>query len=376
MLALLFLAATAAAQEKAFRFPEARYGKGELKYVQGIPVVVLSGTPEEMGEQLGALAIRHTDLNKLRDSVLNEIGLSSLRGLMTSAAKGLYSGFPSHHAKELEAAIKAGKCERDTAILANTLADLSAGFGCSTLIVEPERSKTGQPIFGRNFDWPPAPGLTDNILVAVYRPEKKHAFATVTITSLIGCISGINDAGLAVTINEIHYANDVKGRQFNAKGTPLLLAYRRILEECATVAEAEKLIRSIDRTTTALMTICDTKGGEVFEITTKNVEVRGPQRCVCCATNHFRTEKLAIESEKVCRRYDILEKCQAGDAKLGIEDVAKELHAVNLGRFTIETMIFEPGTRTLHLAYGPGPATLRPLTKLDLKPLFEKGHSP
>jgi hypothetical protein len=78
----------------------------------------------------------------------------------------------------------------------------------------------------------------------------------------------------------------------------------------------------------------------------------------------------------VCRRYDILEKCQAGGAKLGIEDVAKELHAVNLGRFTIETMIFEPATRTLHLAYGPGPATLRPLTKLELKPLFEKGHTP
>jgi isopenicillin-N N-acyltransferase like protein len=375
-MALLFVAATAAAQDKAFRFPEAKHGKGELKYVQGIPVLVLSGTPEEMGEQLGALAIRHVDLNKLRDSVLNEIGLSSLRGLMTTAGKGLYHGFPSHHAKELEAAVKAGKCERDTAILANTLADLSAGFGCSTIIVEPARSKTGQPIFGRNFDWPPAPGLTDNILVTVYRPEKKHAFATVTITSLIGCISGINDAGLAVTINEIHYANDVKGRQFNAKGTPLLLAYRRVLEECSTVAEAEKLIRSIERTTTALMTICDTKSGAVVELTTKNVEVRGPQNCVCCATNHFRTEKLCIESEKVCHRYDILEKCQAGNAKLGVEDVAKELHAVNLGRFTIETMIFEPATRMLHLAYGPGPATLRPLTKLELKPLFEKGHGP
>src|SRR5436309_1915765 len=33
-----------------FRFPEKKHGKGELKYVNKLPVLVLSGTPEEMGE--------------------------------------------------------------------------------------------------------------------------------------------------------------------------------------------------------------------------------------------------------------------------------------------------------------------------------------
>ena len=38
-----------------FRFPEAKYGKGELRYINGLPVVRLAGTPEEIGEQMRVL---------------------------------------------------------------------------------------------------------------------------------------------------------------------------------------------------------------------------------------------------------------------------------------------------------------------------------
>src|SRR5947208_15844977 len=38
-----------------FRFPEAKYGKGELRYINGLPVVRLAGTPEEIGEQMRML---------------------------------------------------------------------------------------------------------------------------------------------------------------------------------------------------------------------------------------------------------------------------------------------------------------------------------
>ncbi|HMC64912.1 MAG TPA: hypothetical protein VKI65_08220, partial [Gemmataceae bacterium] len=41
-----------------FRFPEAKHGKGELKYVNGLPVLIVQGTPEEMGEQAAVLAVK------------------------------------------------------------------------------------------------------------------------------------------------------------------------------------------------------------------------------------------------------------------------------------------------------------------------------
>jgi hypothetical protein len=146
---------------------------------------------------------------------------------------------------------------------------------------------------------------------------------------------------------------------------------RRILEECATVAEAEKLVRSVDRTTTTLLTVCDPNEGAVFEVTTKNVEVRRSENSVCLATNHFRTEALCVGKE--CPRYDRLVKCQAGTAKLGVDDVLGQLKGVAQGKYTIETMIFEPKDLRLHLAFGRGPASGKPLQKLDLKWLFEKG---
>jgi hypothetical protein len=37
----------------------------------------------------------------------------------------------------------------------------------------------------------------------------------------------------------------------------------------------------------------------------------------------------------------------------------------------MQTMIFEPAARTLHLAIGDGPTTAKPLVKLELTPLFD-----
>src|SRR5437660_12858773 len=58
----LFLAASllahAARAEGPFRYPEARLGKGELKYVNGLPVLTVAGTPEEIGTQLGVLGAK------------------------------------------------------------------------------------------------------------------------------------------------------------------------------------------------------------------------------------------------------------------------------------------------------------------------------
>src|SRR4051812_34706257 len=45
--------------DEAFHFPAGRLGtKAELKYVNGLPVLVVGGTPEEMGTAVGALAVK------------------------------------------------------------------------------------------------------------------------------------------------------------------------------------------------------------------------------------------------------------------------------------------------------------------------------
>lgn len=367
----LALATSAARADDPKSFPAAAYKGGELKYVGKVPVLVLKGKPAEMGEQFGVLAVRNApDLTALQTQFLKDSGQESRYPFIVSLAKALKPNMPPAHLAEMEAAAASADRDEDRLYFANTVADLSSGLGCSTVVVQKERSGTGGPLFGRNFDWLPCKGITEHTLVVVYKGEGKRAFAAVTISPITGVISGMNDAGLCVTINEISLKKSKDRAGFNWKGTPLLFSFRRVLEECSTVAEAEKLLRSMQRTTSCALTVCDKDGGAVFEITPKNIEVRSPENGVVCCTNHFRSEKLTVENK--CWRFDKLAPLTAtNDGKLGVKDVFARLDEVHQGKATLQSMVFEPKARVLHLAYGEGPATRRDPHRLDLGKLFE-----
>jgi isopenicillin-N N-acyltransferase-like protein len=366
------LAAPVAFAAEPKQFPAAKHGNGELKYVEGVPVLVLRGKPAEMGEQFGVLAIKNApDLTGLHERFLKDAGLEKRYSIIGAMAGVLKANYPPHILAEVEAAAKASERELGLLLFANSVADLSSGMGCSTVVVGKDRSTTGSPLFGRNFDWLPTKGITEHTLVVVYKGEGKRAFAAVTVSPIEGVISGMNDAGLSVTMNEISIKQSKDKAAFNWKGTPLMFAFRRVLEECGTVAEAEKLLRDMPRTTTVCMTICDKSGGAVFEITPKSLEVRNPENGVCCCTNHFRSDSLCLDEK--CARYAKLAPLLAKDAgKLGVSEVFAELDKVHQGKHTLQTMVFEPQARVLHLAYGDGNATKLKPKKLDLGKLFEE----
>ena len=372
LFALVCLVPTVGFAGEPKSFPEAVYDKGELRYLDGVPVLIVRGTPAAMGEQYGKLAIANApDITGLQARFLKDAGIEKSYPILTKFAGLLKKNFPPHIATEIEAAAKTAKQDESLLLFANTIADLSSGMGCSTVVVQPERSSTSGPLFGRNFDWLDTKGLNEHTMIAVYKGEGKHAFAAVTVAPICGVISGMNDAGLALTINEISIKKTKDKAKFNWNGTPLLLSFRRVLEECTTVAEAEKLLRSMQRTTTCCLTVCDKSGGAVFEITPTNLEVRAPDNGVCCCTNHFRSEKLCVEDK--CWRYDKLSPLLAKDGgKLGVKDVEAKLDEVNQGKNTIESMVFEPALRILHLAYGVGPATRLKYHQIDLGKLFDE----
>ena len=356
-----------------FHYPEAKSGKGELKLVEGVPVLVVQGKPEEIGEQLGTLALKPASgLVKLADGFIKDRGWDKLYPLLLKTGGLMEPQFPRDHLRELDAAAKASGWPRDLLVFANTIPDLRKLGGCASLLVEPGRSATGGPLFGRNLDWPPSGPVHEYTLVIVYRPQGKFAFASVTYPGMIGVFSGMNEKGLALADLTVTDSKDDSAK-LDVSGVPYSLALRRILEECSTVAEAEKLVRSLKRTVRQNIALCDQKGGVVFEVTPKTVAVRPPAEGICACTNHFRTEGLATST--TCERYDALEKSREMK-KLDVKEVAKRLDAVNQGAWTLQTMVFEPASLKLHLAYGKGPATRLPLHTLDLAELFRKAGKP
>jgi len=178
----------------------------------------------------------------------------------------------------------------------------------------------------------------------------------------------MNEKGLAVAMLDAREQKD-GAANFNPAGIPTLLLIRRVLEECGSVEDAARLIRSAERAAPLNLAVCDRKRGAVIEITPRTVALRDSIDGIAICTNHFRSAELATSKE--CWRYESLEKSITGD-KLSIAGIAKRLDDVNQGELTLQTMIFEPATLKLHLAFGDPPATKKAMSEVELSHLFNE----
>ncbi len=259
------------------------------------------------------------------------------------------------------------KEEREALIVANVMLELQRFGGCSSLVLEPSRSATGQMVFGRNLDRLSLKRLGRFGLVTIYRPKGKHAFASVGFPGFGGVFSGINDAGLALATHSVGVSREQEP-PFNPLGASLYFTFRQVLEECRSVEEAEKLLRkSKAYTKSILLVTCDTKRAAVFEITTRKIVARDPEDGLLICTNHYRTPALC--RSKQCARYEKLERLRLRKAPLAHSDVTEALRSVG-GDGTLQSMVFEPVPLRLRVALGRVPIWDRPFVTLDLATLF------
>lgn len=379
---LLAFTSAACGDDKAFRYPVGKHGPAELQYVNGLPVLTVGGTPKEIGEQIALLGTKPASrLVRYPKEVLEASVTRKAARLvwprLIERGKAMVERFPAAYRDELEAIAQSSRFDREMIVAGNTLFDLKndvgALFGCSVLIVEANRSLTNQPLFGRNLDFPTLGYLHEYSLVMVYKPKDKRSFVSVGFPGLVGCLSGINDAGLSLAVLEV--AAPKEKIPFDPEGLPYAICYRDLLENCTTVDEAEKRLRSLRRATTSNLAICDKNGGAVFEITPTKVVRRAADKGLCPCTNHFCTQELKevspIGHSSSRDRFEKLIRSGATD-RLGLEDVHRCLDAVNLGQNTLQTMIFEPATMKLHLAIGKSPSSAFDLKVLDLSMFFQK----
>jgi hypothetical protein len=377
VLPLAFLSAGEAArpaQEKDFRFPEGRVAGGSLAYRNGLPVLVVEGSPEQMGTAAGTLALKPSPQTlEYTRCLLRERNAERLYDLFVKGGNGMFGHFPPAYRAEIDALARSAGVSRDDVIVGNTFFDLKKVFACSAVLVEPGRSATGGPLLGRNLDYPSLGYIHKHSLVTVYRPTGKHAFATVGFPGLVGCLSGMNDAGLCVAILEVFQVKDgVTG--FDPEGLPYALCYRKILEDCTTIDQAQKCLEGLRRTTTTNLVVADRDGVAVLEVTPARVARRAAGGGACACTNHFCTPDLrpadVVDVSRTLGRFGTLNAGLKGEAKLTPDDLRKRLDAVNLGELTLQTMVFEPRTLRLHLAVGETPASAQPFRTVDLGPLL------
>jgi hypothetical protein len=205
---------------------------GRVSAVDGVEVLQLWGTREEMGYAEGALYCdQMPDL--LRDYVLEY--LVADYGVPYSLVLALVDNaitLPPGDERELQAMWAAGEehCTEEQLwiesehlepeaegaravtytdlVAANVLAD----WGCSSFSAWGAATATGETIHGRNFDWAIDPGgrFLEQHVLKVYDSEDEGGarFASLTTPGLVGCITCFTEEGVGLTMHNIWEAEE------------------------------------------------------------------------------------------------------------------------------------------------------------------------
>jgi hypothetical protein len=122
------------------------------------------------------------------------------------------------------------------------------------------------------------------------------------------------------------------------------------------VKEATQLLQEAKRTTANSILIADAaRDAAVLEVSHAKIVVRGIENDRVFSTNNF-----VRPGEKAarCGRFrKLVRMAEESKAPLEVSGVAAMLDAVNLGGMTVQSMVFVPEKREIHLATGEAPAT-------------------
>ena len=247
----------------------------------GVPdrvgVVECAGDHHEMGQAQGAAC--RGDLARLERVLLEVVGvapggaLAPLRHLgrpVTGAAgrigQRLLSGdltrLHPHHVERLRG-IAEGAGLPFSRMFVGPLVELvlnrasyrrpPAG-ACTAVAMSGARTRTGEALIAKTFDYPPASGALHLTRLSRPRAVGRAASLEVTKAPLSGSHDGINQHGLAVTYNYGHF----RGRAGARVSISVLI--QEVLETCRTVDQAIARLRAHARSGGALIMLADADG--------------------------------------------------------------------------------------------------------------------
>lgn len=216
---------------------------GQLKWIDGQRVALLSGTPEEIGTAHGQLL--KDEAQRCIDSVLYTFGTVQtiatgrwFREDLESAYVRLAPNIPERHKEETRALARSLELDERLVETLNVFPEL---FHCSGFALFGKATKDGKLYHGRVLDYMTAIGLQDASTTFVVDAKGQIPFVNVGYAGFIGSVSGMN----AEKISLGEMGGKGEGRW---DGVPMATLMRRGLEECSSLAEVKDLFSHSPRT--------------------------------------------------------------------------------------------------------------------------------
>jgi hypothetical protein len=163
--------------------------------------------------------------------------------------------------------------------------------GCSSFAAWGNHSKDSSLIIGRNFDFYVGDDFARNKIIAFYKPAKGYRFMSVSWGGMAGCVSGMNEKGLTVTINA------AKSEVPTSASTPISIIVREILQYASSIDEAYKIAKSRNSFVSEILLIGSQTDhmAALIEKTPSTTQLYMPAADYILCSNHFQGAVLKNE---------------------------------------------------------------------------------
>jgi len=207
---------------------------------------------------------------------------------------------------------------------------ISARAGCTAFGAWGNATENKHLITGRNFDWEAAEVFSTNRVVEMFEPDGGIPFISLSWAGMAGVVSGMNRAGISVTIN------GAPSKLPKDIATPVAIVAREILQNAHNLDESLKILRDAKVFVSTIWLIGSRADGKFVVVektpTATNVREAGGDTIVC--PNHFETAGLKedarntnymAEATSVSREERMLELLKQNDGAINATNAAAML---------------------------------------------------
>lgn len=347
--------------------PEARdgkvwLGKSWVSQREGLLVAHLQGSPFEMGYAHGVLlqTQMHTLENEfiamLRGYVPRPWVMAALKNYVIYRNRNLSDFVAEKYRLEIFGTTRGCRDLRpEEGSFYNRLLNYHAAHDVSYMMIDnPLVSRAGCTAFGawgsatgnghlltgRNFDWEAAEVFSRDRVVLLFEPDGGIPFISLAWAGMAGVVSGLNRAGVSVTIN------GAPAGLPRETATPVAIVAREVLEHAHNLTEALAIVRRAKVFVASLWLVGSRADGKfvVVEKTSEATHVREAEGDWMVCANHFQTPDLCedarnthhlVETTSVSRAARLTELMQPTNGAISVARAAGFLRDRTLpgGRF-------------------------------------------
>ncbi len=272
----LFLSSGCYAAQEALPKPIKESGPGKLYKLDGVKMVVLSGTFREMGRQYGALL--GEEISRLYETAVKEAFVK--KGMFTQEeldafAENTFKTMPMRQKELVRGMAETSGLSRQKVILAGDMVMVQIlarkKFGgnvtsCSSAAAWGKYTVDGKVLTARNYDFPDLFRILakDYALIVVYKPtDGSNAMAGLGLTGSISFVDAFTGKGIYVEVNN---AVDSAGFVLFNSRTQAMSQLMNMLFDADDTAELYNLASGTRFSYSFIMMAADASSASYYEV--------------------------------------------------------------------------------------------------------------